>query len=43
MQTRKTSSSQPFFSVAIAAALAMTVMVTFGALIEAVAGIETFL
>ena len=43
MQNRNSSSRQPFFSVAIAAALAMTVMVTFGALIEAVAGIETFL
>ena len=42
MQNRK-SSSQPVFFAAIAVTLVMTVMVTFGTLVDAVAGIQTFL
>lgn len=43
MQTPKNPSSQPFFSFAVAAALGLTVLITFGTLIGAVAGVETFL
>lgn len=41
MFNRKTDSS--LYPAAVVAALAVTVVVVFGALIEAVAGMETFL
>jgi hypothetical protein len=43
MQTPKISSSQPFFSFAVAAALGLTVLITFGALFGAVSTVQTFL
>jgi hypothetical protein len=43
MQNTKFFRRQPLFSIAVAAALAMTVMVTFGTLIDAVAGTQAFL
>lgn len=43
MKTPTNPSSQPFFSFAVAVALGLTVLITFGTLIGAVGAVETFL